>query len=103
MRSNLHRGMVAVLFAGVLAIGGARPAAAQEPVWRDAWDWLGRMWNSVNILQPVQEAAGLEIDPDGVKANSDCGLEIDPNGKPICVQPPPPTCGPEIDPDGCGN
>lgn len=91
MRSNLHRGIVAMVFAAVLALGGARPAAAEGPVWREAWDWLGRIWNSVNILQPMHEA------------NGDCGLEIDPDGRPRCApQAPPPCedCGPEIDPNG---
>ena len=105
MRSNLHRGFMAVVFAGALAIGGASPAAAQGPVWREAWDWIGRLWNSVNILQPLHDAAGLEIDPDGVKANGDCGPEIDPDGKPRCVPQSAPICtdgdcGPEIDPNG---
>ena len=92
MRSNLHRGIVAVVFAGALAIGGARPAAAQGPVWHEAWDWIGRLWSSINVLQPMHEATG------------DCGPEIDPDGKPRCVVPqaPPPCedCGPEIDPNG---
>lgn len=91
MRSNFHRGMMAMVFAAALALGGARPAAAEGPVWREAWDWLGRMWNSVSILQPVHEATG------------ECGPEIDPDGKPRCVpQAPPPCedCGPEIDPNG---
>ena len=79
MRSNLHCGMVALVFAGALAFG-------------ETWDWIGRLWNSVDVLQSVHGAAG------------DCGLEIDPDGKPRCVVPqaPPPCedCGLEIDPNG---
>jgi hypothetical protein len=92
-RSNLHRGIVAVVFVAAMALS-AQPAAAQGPVWRDAWDWLGRLWSGVTFLQPAYEATG------------DCGFEIDPDGKPrprLCPQASPaPTgeCGPEIDPDG---
>lgn len=104
-RSNLHRGMVAVVFVAAMALAGARPAAAEGPTWREAWDWLGRLWGSVTFLQPVHEAAGLEIDPDGGPTqNGDCGLEIDPNGVPrprpcpqACLTG---DCGPEIDPNG---
>lgn len=91
-RSNLHRGIMAVVFAAALALAGARPAAAQGPVWREALDWLGRLWSSVTFLQPVYETTG------------DCGMEIDPDGKPrprpcpeACTGP---DCGPEIDPNG---
>lgn len=95
-RSNLHRGVVAVVFVVAMALS-AQPAAAQGPVWRDAWDWLGRLWSSVTFLQPVHEAAGLEIDPDGGPApTGDCGPEIDPDGKPR----PCPPLGFEIDPNG---
>lgn len=92
-RSNLHRGIVAVVFVAVMALGGARPASAEGPVWREAWDWLGRLWSHVTFLQPAFEASG------------DCGFEIDPNGHPrprpcpqvICQEG---DCGPEIDPNG---
>jgi hypothetical protein len=93
-RSNLRRGIVAVVFVAVMALGGARPASAEGPVWREAWDWLDRLWSNVTFLQPAFEASG------------DCGLEIDPNGNPRprpCPQPtsaPDEDCGPEIDPDG---
>lgn len=90
-RSNLHRGMTAVVFAAALALAGARPAAAEGLSWREAWDWLGRLWGGITLLQPATEATG------------DCGLEIDPDGRPRCT-PPPSTCGPdcglEIDPNG---
>ena len=87
-RRNLHRGIMAMVFAAALALAGARPAAAQGLVWREALDWLGRLWSAVTFEQPVYEATG------------DCGMEIDPNGR--CLPPPPPPgdCGPEIDPDG---
>lgn len=103
-RSNLHRGMMAVVFAAALALAGARPAAA-APVWSDAWSWLGRLWSGVTLLQPSQEAAGFEIDPNGDPApTADCGLEIDPDGRPRCALPPStcsgPDCGLEIDPNG---
>lgn len=87
-----RRKITAVVFVAALALAGARPAAAQGPVWREALDWLGRLWSAVTFQQPVFEATG------------DCGLEIDPNGNPrpkpcpqTCVGP---DCGPEIDPDG---
>ena len=89
-RSNLHRGIVAVVF--MMALAGARPAAAEGPVWREAWDWLGRVWSGVTFLQPSFEATG------------DCGPEIDPDGRPRpCPQASPipqGDCGPEIDPNG---
>ncbi len=91
-RSNLHRGITAVVFVAMMVLGGASPAAAEGPVWRDAWDWLGRLWSGVTFLQPAFEATG------------DCGLEIDPDGKPrprpcpqVCSEG---GCGPEIDPNG---
>jgi len=98
-RSNLHRGIVAVVFVAVMALGGASPASAEGPVWREAWDWLGRLWGGITLFQPVNEAAGLEIDPDGGPVQAgDCGLEIDPNGVP---RPRPcPAAGFEIDPNG---
>ncbi|HVG06800.1 MAG TPA: hypothetical protein VNM67_03785 [Thermoanaerobaculia bacterium] len=96
-RSNLHRGITAVVFVAAMALAGARPAAAEGPVWRNAWDWLGRLWSGVTVLQPTHEAAGPT-------ANGDCGLEIDPDGKPrprpcpqMCLAG---ECGPEIDPNG---
>ncbi|MFL6202938.1 MAG: hypothetical protein ACJ76J_27540 [Thermoanaerobaculia bacterium] len=103
-RSNLHRGMMAVVFAAALALAGARPAAA-APVWSDAWDWLGRLWSGVTLLQPSQEAIGFEIDPNGDPVpTGDCGPEIDPDGRPRCAPLPStcsgPDCGPEIDPNG---
>lgn len=104
-RRNLHRGVMAVVFAAALALAGARPAVAQGLSWREAWDWLGRLWSNVTFLQPAYEATGMEIDPDGAPtANGDCGMEIDPNGNPrprpcpeACMGP---DCGPEIDPNG---
>lgn len=84
-----RRKITAVVFVAALALAGARPAAAQGPVWREALDWLGRLWSAVTFEQPVYEATG------------DCGFEIDPDGRPICKTPPPPgDCGPEIDPNG---
>jgi hypothetical protein len=100
-RNNLRRGAMAVVFAAVLALSGARPAAAQGLSWREAWDWLGSLWSGVTILQSTHEAAGPEIDPDGgPTANGDCGPEIDPDGRPRCLPPALPDCGPEIDPNG---
>ena len=105
-RSNLHRGIVAVLFVAAMALAGARPAAAEGLAWREAWDWLGRLWSGVTFLQPAFEAAGPEIDPDGGPIQTgDCGFEIDPDGKPRpCPQTTSPApdvdCGPEIDPNG---
>lgn len=89
-RSNLYRGIVAVVFVVAMALAGARPAAAEGPAWSEAWDWLGRLWSSVTLLQPVHEASG------------DCGPEIDPNGAPCPPASPMPQgdCGPEIDPNG---
>ena len=93
-RSNLHRGITAVVFVAAMALAGARPAAAEGPAWRGAWDWLGRFWSSVTFLQPVYETTG------------DCGPEIDPDGNPrprLCPQANPTPqgeCGPEIDPNG---
>ncbi len=92
-RSNLHRGIVAALFVAAMALAGARPAAAEGPAWREAWDWLGKLWSGVTFLQPAFEATGdcgPEIDPDGKPRpcplppsapDEDCGLEIDPNGR----------------------
>ena len=98
-RTNLHRGITAVVFVAAMALAGARPAAAEGPAWREAWDWLGRLWSSVTFLQPIHEAAGPEIDPNGGPTQTgDCGLEIDPNGNP---RPRPcPGAGIEIDPNG---
>jgi hypothetical protein len=91
-RSNLHRGIMAVVFVAAMALAGARPAAAEGLAWREAWDWLGRLWSGATFLQPAFEATG------------DCGLEIDPDGKPRCVPTPEsctgPDCGLEIDPNG---
>jgi hypothetical protein len=104
-RSNLHRGITAVVFVAAMALTGASPAAAEGPVWRNAWDWLGRLWSGVSFLQPVHEAAGFEIDPNGGPIpTGDCGPEIDPDGRPrpplcpqVCLEG---DCGPEIDPNG---
>lgn len=88
-----RRKITAVVFVAALALAGARPAAAQGPIWREALDWLGRFWSSVTFQQPVYEATG------------DCGFEIDPDGKPRpkpCPTSPAPEgdCGLEIDPNG---
>lgn len=93
-RSNLHRGIMAVVFAAALALAGARPAAAQGLSWREAWDWLGSLWSGVTLLQSTHEADG------GPTPTADCGPEIDPDGRPRCVPPPALECGPEIDPNG---
>lgn len=93
-RSNVHRGITAVVFVAAMALAGARPAAAEGPAWREAWDWLGRLWSNVTLFQPAYEATG------------DCGFEIDPNGNPRpkpCPQvssAPDEDCGLEIDPNG---
>ncbi|HWM90427.1 MAG TPA: hypothetical protein VN493_06635 [Thermoanaerobaculia bacterium] len=93
---NLHRGVMAIVFAAALALASARPAAAEGFSWREAWDWMGRAWSGFTLLQPAAEAS------------RDCGLEIDPNGRP-CLPPgavtdpnpiPQGDCGLEIDPDG---
>lgn len=91
-RSNFYRGMVALVFAAALMLAGARPAAAEGLGWREALDWLGRIWGGLT-LQAAPQATG------------DCGPEIDPNGRPCpkpgaAPDPVPGDCGPEIDPDG---
>lgn len=95
-RSNLHRGITAVVFVAALTLAGARPAAAEGFGWREAWEWLGRVWSGFTLVQPAVEATG------------DCGPEIDPDGRPrpcpqsIAPQPTPQgDCGFEIDPNGC--
>lgn len=67
-RNKIHRGLTAVVFAAALALAGARPAAAAGFSWREAWEWLGRIWGA-STLQAAPQAVG------------DCGPEIDPNGQ----------------------
>ena len=86
-RKNLHRRLTAIVFAAALAlVGGAQPAAAEGFGWREAWDWLSKLWGGVTFLQPSTAADGAtgEGDPGsgGPATNGDCGLEIDPNGCP---------------------
>lgn len=85
VRSNLRRGMTALVFVAALMVAGARPAAAEGLGWRQAWDWLSGLWGGVS-LQHQSSAdtvdAGPEIDPNGgPTTNAECGLEIDPDGK----------------------
>jgi hypothetical protein len=104
VRSNLRRGMTALVFVAALMVTGARPAAAESLGWRQAWDWLSGLWGGISLVQtgdcgpeidpngglthqssPDSVDAGPEIDPDGgPTTNADCGLEIDPSGKPVC-------------------
>src|SRR5215218_1340294 len=93
VRSNLRRGMTALVFVAALMVAGARPAAAEGLGWRQAWDWLSGLWGGVSLqsgeLKHQSSAdsvdVGLEIDPSGgPTTNADCGLEIDPNGVPKC-------------------
>jgi hypothetical protein len=103
VRSNLRRGMTALVFMAALMVAGARPAAAEGLGWRQAWDWLSGLWGGVSLQAgdcgleidpsgcPKHQSsadsvdAGPEIDPNGgLTTNADCGLEIDPNGVPRC-------------------
>lgn len=92
LRINLHRGIMAMVFAAALGLAGARPAAAQGPVWREAMDWLGKAWSSMTSLVPAlperlhaaSESCGLggaPCPPPDPAPQGDCGLEIDPNGR----------------------
>src|SRR6187200_3322206 len=87
--SNLRRVMTALVFVAALTVGGARPAAAEGLGWREAFDWLSRLWGGIALqapkLQSSVDAVGPEIDPSGgPTTNGDCGPEIDPNGVPKC-------------------
>jgi hypothetical protein len=96
IRSNLRRGVTAFVFAAALTVAGAQPAAAEGLGWREAWDWLSRLWGGCGLeidpngdprLQGATESvdAGFEIDPSGgPTTNAECGPEIDPSGKPVC-------------------
>jgi hypothetical protein len=99
-RSNVRRTMTAVLFVAGLTVAGAQPAAAEGLNWREAWDWMSRLWGGVTL----QADCGLEIDPSGCPKHQgqavdavDAGPEIDPSGGPSTNG----DCGPEIEPDGC--
>lgn len=99
VRSNLRRGLTAFVLVAALTVAGAQPAAAEGLGWREAWDWLSRLWGGVT-LQAGE--CGLEIDPNGCPRLQgaaeavDAGPEIDPSGGPTTNA----ECGPEIDPDG---
>jgi hypothetical protein len=102
VRSNLRRGMTAFVLMVALTVAGAQPAAAEGLGWREAWNWLSRLWVGVTLqagecglaIDPsgcprhqgrAAEAAGAEIDPNGgPTTNAECGAEIDPSGKPVC-------------------
>ena len=87
--SNLRRVGTALVFVAALMVAGARPAAAEGLGWREAFDWLSRLWGGIALqapkLQSSADAVGPEIDPNGgPTTNGDCGLEIDPDGVPRC-------------------
>ncbi|MES1243586.1 MAG: hypothetical protein ABUT39_18410, partial [Acidobacteriota bacterium] len=90
VRSNLRRGVTALLFVAALTVAGARPAAAEGFGWRETLDWLARFWGGVTLqvpkLQSSVDATGTEIVPEGggPTTNGDCGPEIDPDGVPRC-------------------
>lgn len=83
---KFHKGMTALLFVAALTVAGARPAAAEGLDWREAWDWLSRLWSGVTLQhQSSADTVGPEGDPTGgATTNGDCGYEIDPSGKPVC-------------------
>jgi hypothetical protein len=96
VRNHVRRSMTAVVFVAALLVAGAQPVAAEGLGWREAWDWLSRLWSGVTLQAGD---CGFEIDPSGCpkhqgqamdavdagsggsSTNSDCGPEIDPNGK----------------------
>lgn len=87
-RNNLRQGTTALVFVAALTVAGARPAAAESLNWREALDWLGRLWGGITLQHQTSAdtvTVGPGIDPSGSPTtNSDCGLEIDPNGVPKC-------------------
>ncbi len=101
-RSNLRRGAIASVFVAALAVAGPRPAAAESLGWRQAFDWLSRLWGGVTLTSAAGDC-GLEIDPSGCP-RPNAGLEIDPGGDTVNTGPGGPTtsgdCGYEIDPSG---
>jgi hypothetical protein len=106
-RSNLRRGAIASVFVAALAVAGPRPAAAESLGWRQAFDWLSRLWGGVTLTTAAGDC-GFEIDPNGCPRGN-AGLEIDPSGDTVNAGPEvdpsgsPTTngdCGPEVDPNG---
>lgn len=65
---RLRRRFMVTTVAAFLMLAGVLPAAAEEPTWKGAMDWLAKLWAEVTALLPAMETscdAGPEIDPGG--------------------------------------
>jgi hypothetical protein len=82
----LRRGTAVLMLVLVLALAGARPAAAQPAPWRAAVTWLVGLWQAATgglggVTTNSNGDRGAGLDPNGGAApNGDRGAGLDPNG-----------------------
>jgi hypothetical protein len=84
---TVNRVLAAAALTAVLALAGARPAAAQElGIVERGLQWLARLWSLPTEIVAMQAHSRTPV-PDN--ATIDKGLGVDPNGGGVVVEPPP--------------
>jgi hypothetical protein len=79
-------GLAALTLTAVLALAGARPAAAQDlGLFTRGMQWLAALWSSpARTSAPETGAMASQTE----NATTDKGLGVDPNGSGIAPEPP---------------
>jgi len=85
-RKNFGPGLAVLTLTAVLALAGARPAAAQElGIFTRGMQWLAALWGSAARTLTL-ETGTLTAETENV--TTDKGLGVDPNGGTIVAEPP---------------
>jgi hypothetical protein len=86
-RKNFGPGLAVLTLTAVLALAGARPAAAEDlGLLTRGMQWLTALWGST-VKTLTLETGALASQPEN--ATIDKGLGVDPNGGGIVLEPPP--------------
>jgi len=86
-RKSYGPGLAVLACAAMLALAGARPAAAQDlGLFTRGVQWLAALWASA-AQGPSLETGASRSQPEN--ATIDKGLGVDPNGGGIVLEPPP--------------
>jgi hypothetical protein len=86
-RKSFGPGLAVLTLTAVLALAGARPAAAQDPgLFTRGVEWLAALWGAtVQVDRPEARSMAMRTE----NATMDKGLGVDPNGGSILPEPPP--------------
>jgi hypothetical protein len=86
-RKSFGPGLAVLTLTTVLALAGARPAAAQDlGLFTRGMQWLASLWSAPAQAHPAQART---MASQTENATVDKGLGVDPNGGSIVAEPPP--------------